>query len=153
MINLNLEDYHNYLKIRQDADRRSIYDPVRKKYVTVQPEELVRQSWIAFLHQEYNIPHSVLAVEKSIILNGISRRYDLVYFNKARPFVLFEFKSFNKALRHEAAFQAAQYNLKLEVPYIVVSNGIEHHAFKVDHSARSTAPCDSLDFLFDHTNN
>lgn len=153
MIKLKLEDYHDYLKIQQDVERRSVFDPVRKKHVMVQPEELVRQSWIALLHHEYNIPYSVLAVEKTIVLNGISRRYDLVCFKKARPFVLFEFKSFNTALKHEAAFQAAQYNLKLEVPYIVVSNGIEHHAFRVDYSARSTEACNSLEFLFDHSSN
>ena len=153
MIKLNLEDYHEYLRIRKDADRRLIFDPVRKKYVTVQPEELVRQSWIALLHQEYNIPYSVLAVEKTIILNGMSRRYDLVYFNKAKPFVLFEFKSFNTALKHEAAFQAAQYNLKLEVPYIIVSNGLEHHAYKIDHNTRSTAVCYELHFLSNHAAN
>ena len=151
MIKLKLEDYHDYLKIQEDAGRRSIFDPVRKKYVSVQPEELVRHSWIALLHESYNIPYSVLAVEKTIMLNGISRRYDLVFFTKARPSVLFEFKSFNTALKPEAAFQAAQYNLKPEVPYIVVSNGLEHHAFKVAYSSKSTSPCDSLDFLLDYS--
>lgn len=147
MIDLNLEKYHEQLIFKEEEGHRYIFDPVRKKYVKVQPEELVRQSWITCLMIDYRISASVLAVEKALKVNTLSRRFDLVLYKRAHAHVLFEFKSFDQSLTSSAAFQAAQYNLVLQVPYVIISNGISHYAFHIDHHAKSTEATKNLSFL------
>src|SRR5210317_421185 len=132
MIELDLQKYHKDLNIKEDENGRSLFDPVRKKYVRIQPEELVRQSWIQYLTQECGISIASLGVEKQFSLNNLSRRFDLVFYQKAVAFTLFEFKSFNKSIDNDTAFQAAQYNIELKVPYILISNGVVHYAFSID---------------------
>ena len=147
MIQLDLQKYHPHLKITQDENGRFIYDPVRKKYVKIQPEELVRQSWIQYLIQEHDIALASMAVEKQFILNNLSRRFDLVSFKKGEAHTLFEFKSFNKTIDNNTAYQAAQYNIELKVPYIVISNGVQHYAFNIDFASQKCEQIESLDFL------
>lgn len=147
MIKPRLERFHDQLEFRMEGDQRLIFDPVRKKYVKVQPEELVRQSWISYLREDWGINPAVLAVEKTLKLNNLSRRYDLVLYRKSKPFVLFEFKSFSVKLSTHTAFQAAQYNLVLQVPYIIISNGMSHYAFHIKHLEKTTEPCENLSFL------
>lgn len=147
MLKLDLQPYHQYLKFLDKDDGRYILDPVRKEYYKVQPEELVRQSWIQFLIRNFDIEKSSLGVEKQFRLIRQNRRFDLVLYRKAKAFVLFEFKSFTKAIRDEAVYQAAQYNIELQVPYIVISNGIEHHAFHIDFEKRQHKSLGDLYFL------
>ena len=43
-----------------------IYDPIRKKYVALTPEEKVRQQTIKFLIQRLEVPKDKIGVEKSL---------------------------------------------------------------------------------------
>ena len=147
MLKLNLEKYHSALQFRDEEGVRKIFDPVRRKHYLVQPEELVRQSWIQYLMMEKGITSSSLGVEKSFKVNNVQRRYDLVLYRKAEAYVLFEFKSFKKKINNDTAFQAAQYNLQLRVPYIIISNGIVHYAFALDFENKSFTALDDLSFL------
>ncbi len=147
MLKLSLENYHDQLQISEDGGDRYVFDPVRKRHFKIQPEELVRQSWIQMLIAEFNIQTGSLGVEKQFTLLGQKRRFDLVYFKKAIPYVLFEFKRFSVSLSEDTAYQAANYNLELNVPYIVISNGISHFAFKIDKESNECLPLSDLSFL------
>lgn len=129
---LDLSAYHSLLKISSENKVKYIYDPVRKKQLVLQPEELVRQSWIQYLHVEHQVAYAALAVEKQISEGKFSSRFDLLYYKKGRPKILFEFKSYQKALDQSNCLQIANYNMKLKVPYMVLSNGIEHLVYQSD---------------------
>lgn len=147
MINLKLHSFHEFLSFREENGERMIFDPVRKNYYKVQPEELVRQTWIQFLAIEYRINTSSLGVEKQFKGKLQNRRFDLVLYRKGEAFTLFEFKSFNQPLNQQTALQAASYNLELQVPYTIISNGLEHYAFHTDFVNKKCTAQQHLDFL------
>jgi len=147
LISLDLSEYHAFLKIKEEDDKHLLFDPVRKSYFLVQPEELVRQSWIHFLRQENNVSFSNLSVEKQIIVGQQKKRFDLVLYQKAEPHVLFEFKSFNIQINEDTCMQVANYNIELKVPFIVISNGIEHFAYRVNFEEKVVEPLHNLSFL------
>ena len=132
MLDLDLTKYHKHLRLSEKDGKKYIYDPIRKKSYLLQPEEFVRQIWIAYLHEELGIAHATLGVEKTINSNGVKRRYDLVHYKRGIPYVLFEFKSHTQNIDDSTALQAAHYNQVLQVPFIVLSNGPKTYAFKID---------------------
>ncbi|MBT8228888.1 MAG: type I restriction enzyme HsdR N-terminal domain-containing protein [Bacteroidia bacterium] len=129
---IDLSTYHQYLKIERRARERYIFDPIRKKFFIVRPEELVRQSWIQYLLHEKEISPSSIAVEKQVKVFGDQKRFDLLLYMKGKPRILFEFKSFKAAITEQVCRQIAVYNMELKVPLLLISNGLVHHMFKVD---------------------
>ena len=74
-----------------------------------------------------------MSVEHQLTLNGMPRRADIVAFTPdGSPQVLVECKAPNVALNQEAVNQAARYNLVLNVPVLLVTNGLKHAAFGLD---------------------
>ena len=55
-----------------------IFDIVRKKYVSLTPEEWVRQHLLHFMIKERKFPQSLLSVEKKVLVNRLTRRTDVV---------------------------------------------------------------------------
>ena len=134
MINLDLAKYHQFLKMVVIGKKRMVFDPIRKSDFIIQPEELVRQSWIQFVLKECGVSESMISVERKLKLFKLNKRFDMVIYKKANPFVLFEFKSFTQVIDDQVTQQIANYNITLKVPYLVISNGIQHFAFQVDHT-------------------
>lgn len=132
MIEIDLLLYHEFLNISAQDGKRWVLDPVRKKKVVLQPEEMVRQAWIHYLNQIHEISFAAMSVEKSIKVNGLERRYDLVVYKAGVPRMLLEFKSFNESLSKATCEQIAQYNLSLRIPFLVLSNGEQHYIYVVD---------------------
>ena len=133
---LNLPEYS--FTIRQNKTRKEIFDPIRGKYVTLTPEEWVRQNFIRFLIEEKNYPSSLIAIEKGLTVNKKPRRFDAVAYDKTgMPLVLIEFKSANVAITQKVFEQIAIYNQLLKVKYLIVSNGLKHYCCKVDFEKRS----------------
>ena len=106
---------------------------VRKKWVTLEPEEWVRQHLIYHLSENLGYPMGLMAVEHTLILNDVAKRADLVCFNKDRkPVLLAECKAPNIALSQKTLDQAARYNLVLKVPTLLLTNGLKHYAVATD---------------------
>ncbi len=147
LINLDLTAYNHLLEFVDNHEEKLIYDPIRKLNLKIQPEELVRQSWIRLLLEKNNIRPSSLSVERSIKVGSLTKRFDLVLYKKAMPFVLFEFKSFKVGLDSMSVEQAAIYNIELRAPYLLISNGVEHLAYKIDHTTSEIHTLNSLSFL------
>lgn len=147
MIKLDLASYHKYLQIKKVGKKVLIYDPIRKKEFVLQPEEMVRQSWVQFLFKTYEIPSRTISVERQLKLNTLNKRFDMVIYKKGVPHVLFEFKSFNQQIDNAVCQQVATYNMILKVPYLVLSNGIDHFAFSVDFDTKTTIQLADLTFL------
>ena len=86
MERLNFPPLSVPLKIKEN--KRLIWDPIRKKYIQITPEEWVRQHCVQFLMSELHVPKSVINVEKQIQLNGRTKRYDIVVFSSSGAILL-----------------------------------------------------------------
>lgn len=133
-IDLNLLKYQSAVKIKKEAAVTYVYDPVRRKYLHVQPEELVRQMLIQYLITEKKYPLGKIAVEVGLKINDLQKRCDiLLYDSQFKPFMIIECKAPAVTINDSVFFQAALYNLPLQVPYIMLSNGLNNYCAKLDY--------------------
>jgi len=134
MEKLNLPDYT--FKTRQLPEGKvEIFDPVRKKYLILTPEEWVRQNFIQYLVNEKEYPQSLVLIEKGLSLNRMKKRFDAVVYSKqGQPLVLIEFKSPQVKIDQKVFEQIAAYNLQLKVKYLIVSNGLKHYCCLINYS-------------------
>jgi hypothetical protein len=110
-----------------------IFDIIRKKYVSLSPEEWVRQHLLHFLVNERKFPQSLISVEKKVLVNRLYRRTDIVaYAATLKPIMIAECKSPAVVLSQNAFDQTARYNMTLGVSYFIVTNGIDVHCCTVD---------------------
>jgi len=132
MIRLNLPDFT--FRIREQNSRTEIFDPVRRIFVALTPEEWVRQNFIRFLIQEKNIPLSLIAVEKAHTLYKMKRRSDILIFgDQGLPVMVVECKAPTVKISQKSFDQVARYNMILKVKYLVVTNGLQHFCSLIDH--------------------
>lgn len=121
----NLNRYN--LRIIQEDGKERVFDIIRKKYVVLTPEEWVRQHIIHYLISDHKFPKALISVEKQLLLNGLSKRTDIVLYNRnASPILIVECKSPDVPLSQAVVDQAARYNLTLRVPWLWVTNGEKH---------------------------
>ena len=104
-----------------------IFDGIRKKFVLLTPEEWVRQHFINFLITENKYPASLIVIERGHRLNTLRNRTDIVVHNQeGKPWLLVECKAPEIDLTEAVFYQALRYHLKLNVDYIVITNGFKH---------------------------
>ena len=131
MIQLNFPTYKFKLKNREN--KPLVWDPVRKKWVVLQPEEWDRQHCIAFLLEDKKYPLELINVEKKIQLNGRSKRYDIIVFRPTgKPHILIECKAPTVSITQKSFDQIAQYNMALNSTYLMVTNGMDHYFCQID---------------------
>jgi hypothetical protein len=136
MQELNLPSYP--IKLKEENGERFIFDAIRKKYLKLQPEEWVRQNFVQFLIQEKNYPASLIQIEKGLKVNTLQKRADVVVNSKqGKPLVLVECKAPNVKITQETFAQIARYNTVFKVPYLIVTNGINHYCCKIDFEQNS----------------
>ncbi len=125
-------------KTRLNNGKKELWDAIRKKYVSITPEELVRQHLVQYLIHEQKISTGKIAIEKEIKLNGLKKRFDvLVYDENLKPFLLAECKAPQIKLTQAVMNQAANYNMQLQVKYLLITNGIEIHIAEIDFEKKS----------------
>lgn len=128
MIKIEYPPYHPSIKMI--ADKEFIFDEVRKQWVLLTPEEWVRQNFIQYLLQVKKYPGSLMAVEKEIFLADVKKRFDIVVYDRnMQPWMLIECKEMNVALDEKVLDQVLRYNIRLQVPFLVITNGVYCHAF------------------------
>ena len=132
MQELNLPPYDYRLK--KEGEQIRIFDPIRKKYVALTPEEWVRQHFINFLLSEKNVPAGLVIFEKKITMNTMSRRPDILVHNKkGKPVMIVECKAPEVKISQDTFDQIARYNSVIKAPYLVVTNGLQHYCCRMDH--------------------
>lgn len=115
-----------------------IFDEYRKKWLVLTPEEWVRQHFAKYLEQ-LGYPAGLFALETQLVLNGMSRRADIVVYNQQRnPVVLAECKAPNITITQKTFEQAAAYNAVLKVPFLLLTNGMAHYCIKTDEQGHSS---------------
>ena len=131
MIKLNFPDYS--FRIKDLNGKPVIFDPVRKKYVSLTPEEWVRQHVIQYLKQEKQIPFSLIRAESEIRLYKTRKRFDIAVFDRnGHALLVVECKSPSVAVTQDVLDQAVRYNMTLKVGYLMLTNGIQHIYCRVD---------------------
>ena len=127
MEKLNFPDYK--FRINQSSNNKLlIFDPLRKKDIVLTPEEWVRQNLVRFLIDERHFPPSLISVEAGLKVNRLSRRYDVLIYNRGRdPFVLVECKAPSISINQKTFDQVTTYNLTVRARYLLISNGIKHY--------------------------
>ncbi len=106
-----------------------IFDPLRKKYVALTPEERVRQYFIQWLNKERNYPLSLMASEYQLQYNTRKFRCDIVCFNKQlKPVLAVECKAPHIKLENIVLEQISRYNMVLNVECAVITNGLSTYA-------------------------
>lgn len=133
MQKLNLPEYT--FREKTEDGKPMIFDPIRKKFIVLTPEEWVRQNFIQYLKKEKKYPESLMAVEKQIMINGKQRRFDLlIYLRNGQPHLIAEFKASSVKITQDAFDQVVRYNMNLRVERVVVSNGLQHFACEIDYT-------------------
>ncbi|MBD0849627.1 type I restriction enzyme HsdR N-terminal domain-containing protein [Maribacter arenosus] len=121
-------------RFKNSENKVYIFDAIRKKFVVLQPEEWVRQNVVQFLIYDKKYPHSLINVEKQMIINNIKKRYDIVVFDSSGSITLLvECKSPQIPITQTTFDQIARYNMQLKAKYLMVTNGLDHFYCKMDY--------------------
>jgi len=127
------------LRIRQQNDRMEVFDPLRKKFVVLTDEEWVRQNLINYLSIDKKVPMTMMASERGLMVNNMPKRFDLLIFSSnGNPIMIVECKAPHIPVNEEVFYQAARYNITLQVKYLLITNGLEHHCIQVNYKTGET---------------
>ncbi|TNE54187.1 MAG: type I restriction enzyme HsdR N-terminal domain-containing protein [Bacteroidetes bacterium] len=131
------------LKLQKQGNEVFVWCEIRRKKLRLSPEEWVRQHLIHYLLHHKNYPLGRMASEVQLELNGQKKRCDLlVVDDQGTPYLLVECKAPTIPLDHSTINQTVQYNSQLQVPYLAMTNGVEHYIFHLryeDHKAEQLA--------------
>jgi len=112
------------LKLRQTGDKTTVFDPIRKKWLVLTPEEHVRQLVIPYLTEVMQYPASLLAVEKTIRVGNLSKRFDIVVYNRShKPWMLVECKAPEVPVSEKTLYQLLSYQRTVQCSYWLLTNG------------------------------
>jgi hypothetical protein len=128
---LNLPTYS--FNIKSQGEREWIFDVFRRGWYQLTPEEWVRQNFARYLCEALDYPESLLLFEQKITHNTLTRRCDIVIYNRqGKPMILVECKAPEIILNQKTFDQIARYNMVLGVNMLLVTNGLSHFCIQID---------------------
>lgn len=134
---LNMPNYSDRIRLRKQDEQVQIFDPIRGKWLVLSPEEWVRQNTIIYISDTLEAPMTRIANEVAINYNGLTKRCDsIIYDDYGKPLIIIEYKRTDVQITQHVFDQIATYNLQLRVPYLIISNGLQHILCKVDFENR-----------------
>jgi hypothetical protein len=129
LIQLDITDIQ--LRLRKNEEKTQVFDPVRKRWLILTPEEHVRQYIIQVLIQKLDYPIAMLSVEKQIEVNGMVKRFDVVVYNREhKPWMLVECKAPEIMISEATLHQLLNYQSNIQGKYWLLTNG--HQTFCAD---------------------
>lgn len=129
---LNLPNFDIELR-KADNQEVEVFDPLRRKWVVLTPEEWVRQHFARYLTTALGVPPTFVANEVGVRLNGRQRRCDtVIYRRNLEPLCIVEYKRPTVSITAAVFDQIARYNMVLGCPWLMVSNGLRHFACRFD---------------------
>lgn len=137
MVRLNLPSFE--YKIKRTDQKVFIFDEIRKKYVSLTPEEWVRQHFVHYMIEHLRYPRTLINVETGLQYNKLSKRSDIVLHDRSgNPWMIVECKSPDHKIGLKAVQQVSVYNSTLKARYVVLTNGLTTLCGIVDAEKRST---------------
>ena len=132
MQKLNFPDVD--FRLKKEAEIVSIFDAIRRKFIVLTPEEWVRQHTVHFLLTVKKYPKSLVNVEKVLKINGLTKRYDIVVFNRDGSIaILVECKAPGIMISQSTFDQIARYNMTMNSSFLMVTNGLNHYFCRMDY--------------------
>ena len=114
------------MRTRVYNGKEQIFCEWRHRWVRLTPEEWVRQQLLHHMTEQADYPASRLAVEKAITVGEAKKRCDVVVYDQAlQPLMIIECKADTVPLTQKTLDQAITYNRKLNVPYLLLYNGVQ----------------------------
>jgi len=133
---INFPAYEHKLKKEKDTDY--IWDPIRKSWIQLNPEEWVRQNLVRYLIDDLSYPSGLMQVECKIKVGAIYKRFDLVVMDASlQPWLICECKAPSVQITQPVLEQAAIYNSTLKCKYLTVTNGLKHYCYEIDFKSGS----------------
>ncbi len=133
------------LQVRDEEGKTYVFDVLRRRFVRLSPEEWVRQHFIHYLLGDCSYPKALMANEQFLKVEELKRRSDtVVYDRQLKALMLLEYKAPTVKLGQTVIEQVLLYNRTLRVPCIVISNGLEHYAYRLNYSDLSYEALDSI---------
>ena len=131
--------------MRRVRGRQLILDPLRKKYVLLTPEEWVRQHLVQYLLHEKAVPRSLMTVEMGFLYQDMRRRADLVVYDRnGHVLLIAECKAPDVRVHQDTFDQIGRYNKTIRARYLLITNGLDHYCFVVDHQAHTYHRLDDI---------
>lgn len=122
-----------WFKTEERDGKTYVFDPLRKRFVLLTPEEEVRQRVLHLLVEQLHVPQGLVAVEYSIKVNGLDKRADVVAFGtEGTPLMIVECKAPSVAITQAVLEQALRYHAALKPKFLLLCNGTEAYCFKVE---------------------
>lgn len=141
---IHLDKYFPQLKTKKTKDSVLIFCFVRKKWLVATPEEVVRQSVVAYL-LDHSVPYKHITVEKQISVGKLSKRYDVVVGNTKGAYeILVECKAPEVPINQAVIDQAGIYNLTLVGKYIWITNGHTNKIYEIDHLSKTSKEIEKI---------
>jgi len=123
----------NWFYTINEDDKIKVFDPIRKIYCTLTPEEEVRQKMLYYLVEVKKYPAGLIAVEYSIKVNNLSKRCDIVVFNKlGQATMIVECKAESVPITQKVLDQAIRYYSGLQANYLLLTNGKTMFCYHID---------------------
>ena len=123
----------NWFNTIIEDNKTKVFDPIRKIYCSLTPEEEVRQKMLYYLVEQKKYPAGLIAVEYSIKVNNLPKRCDIVVFNKeAKPKMIVECKAESVPITQKVLEQAVRYYSGLNAEYLVLTNGKTMFCYHID---------------------
>lgn len=124
---------HYQLDIREQGQKKFIFDIVRKKLIPLTPEEWVRQHAIHYLVNHFRIAAQTIAVERELEFNQLKKRFDILVFGAQNsPQCIVECKAPSITITKETIIQLATYNRTFQCPWLWITNGRDHFWFRLE---------------------
>ncbi|MDY3089948.1 MAG: type I restriction enzyme HsdR N-terminal domain-containing protein [Porphyromonas sp.] len=121
-------------RVERREGKLYIWDDLRRKMVRLTPEEWVRQHVVHYLLDKLGYPAELLMNEVGLQVGDTRKRVDTILYDKQlKPLMLLEYKAPEVSLSQRVLEQALRYNMALRVPYLVLSNGLQHVAYRIDY--------------------
>ncbi len=119
-----LVDFPSYdFKVQSIGGKDQIFDPCRKRWVVLTPEEWVRQNMLQYLIQVCKYPIELIAIEKTIQLGSLNKRFDILVYQETTPWMIIECKEAKTTLNDKTILQLLQYQQVLDARFLIASNG------------------------------
>ena len=100
-----------------------VYDPVRRRWFILTPEEHVRQRLLAYLLHVAGYPKGMMAVEKQT--GQFGQRFDLVVYDRRHvPWLIAECKAPEVDISEATLAQVTRYHAAMPAAYWLLTNGL-----------------------------
>ena len=132
-----------WFKTEVREGKTMVFDPLRRRYVALTPEEEVRQKTLYLLVEHLGVPAGRVAVEYSVKVNGQDKRADAVVFGaEGAPLMVVECKAATVALTDAVLDQAVRYHSALKPRYLLLTNGNVFYCYQTE--GQTLLPLDHL---------